>query len=219
MRKIIPDFIINKYEKNQISGSTEAHVLNVDLIGFTSLTHKIMENSHFGVEVLIDTINKLFIPIVEAIENWGGFISGFAGDAFTAIFTNSTNENILSVAFEIRNIFIQMEKQVTEFGDFSLLARIGIAMGKVGWQIIQIDNQLIYWFSGKGINSAVKAQEISQINEVIASIGICDSIDSEVIHYTNIDDNYCHVQSFWVPQSLLLKHIRFLIQHNSFQIQ
>lgn len=133
MRKLIPDFILNRHQMGQLTGSLQAYILYVDLKGITALTQALMSHSHAGVEVLTDTINKLFSPTIAAIESLGGFVSGFAGDAFTAIFPippNGDASYILAAALKIRNSVVAKGRQVTEFGEFGLEGGSGLHPGK-----------------------------------------------------------------------------------------
>ena len=78
MRSLVPLFILKQGRADNTSGSFSATAVNIDLIGFTAITQSIMQHSHVGVEALIDTINAIFTPAIAALENRGGFISGFA---------------------------------------------------------------------------------------------------------------------------------------------
>lgn len=193
MRRLIPDFIIKRHHENQLAGSLTGNILNVDIKGITALTQALMSHSHTGVEVLTDTVNALFTPAIEAIESRGGFVSGFAGDAFTAVFPlvdeglpeEKTGLDVLSAALLIRNSVVSQGRQKTEFGEFELEVRIGVATGEVQWAILEAGTQAGYWFYGNGIQTAVQAQEFAQTNEVIVEKGLCHL--PETATYTDLE--------------------------------
>lgn len=196
MRKLIPDFILNRHQMGQLTGSLQAYILNVDLKGITALTQALMSHSHAGVEVLTDTINKLFFPAIAAIESLGGFVSGFAGDAFTAIFPIPPNEDasyILAAALKIRNSVVAQGRQVTEFGEFGLEVRIGVASGEVHWSIVEAGNNAVYWFCGTGIQRAVRAQELAQTNEIISEKALCHKAAARVCPQS-LENAYCRLE-------------------------
>lgn len=185
MRRLIPDFIINRHLQKQYSGTMQANILNVDIKGITALTQALMSQSHAGVEPLTDTVNSLFTPAIEAIESRGGFVSGFAGDAFTAVFplvqesdfaslVYDPDAAILTAALSIRDSVIAQGGQVTEFGEFELEVRIGAASGEINWRIIDTGSQAVYWFYGPGLENAVRAQGLAQTNEVIVDKQLCE---------------------------------------------
>jgi tetratricopeptide (TPR) repeat protein/class 3 adenylate cyclase len=193
MRILIPDFIMNKYQQNEFDGSMDAYVLNADLKGFTALTEASMRQSYSGVEVLIDTIKSIFSPALTAVENRGGFVTGFAGDAFTAIFPEGNAADVISAAIEMRDFIILNSRKQTEFGEFELSVRIGVAVGKVEWNIIKTEVQSAFWFSGEGINLAVEAQGTAQSNEVIADRKLCLELNSALCSFQEIDEHFYRI--------------------------
>ena len=215
MRKLIPDFIVNKLELGELHGNMDTYVLNVDLIGFTSLTHALMRYSHAGVEVLTDTMNALFTPALSVILRRGGFVVGFAGDSFTAVFPEGTAADILSAAIEIRDLIADHGKQVTEFGEYELAVRLGVASADLDWTIVKTEFKSVFWFSGAGIDLAVAAQKQAQVNEVFANLELCDKV-AKYCQITPIDEQYCRIDSVEltplrpVPKPRKVSYARFL---------
>jgi len=205
MRILIPDFIMTKYQQKKLEGSIDAYVLNADLKGFTAFTEASMRQSYSGVEVLIDTIKSIFSPALTAVENRGGFVTGFAGDAFTAIFPEGSASDVISAALEMRDFILLNAKKQTEFGEFELSVRIGIAVGKVEWNIIKTEVQSAFWFSGEGINLAVDAQEAAQSNEVIVDRKLCRELNSNC-SFQEIDEHFCRITGIIkVPEKPVLQ--------------
>ena len=86
MYNLIPNFIQTQFECGHQGGTCEALTMFVDISGFTAMTESLMRGGDDGAEILSGILNRLFNPIVTAIHTYGGFISTFAGDAFTAVF-------------------------------------------------------------------------------------------------------------------------------------
>ncbi len=61
MHNLIPHFIYKQYQAGNYHGKE-------------------------GAELLADIINRVFDLMINAVYERGGFITGFAGDAFTAVF-------------------------------------------------------------------------------------------------------------------------------------
>ena len=93
MKKIIPDFILRQYANNKFKGNFKAVVMFLDISGFTPMTEEVMKNGKEGVEILSDIISNIFSPAIEIVHTYGGFISTFAGDAFTALFPLDETKN------------------------------------------------------------------------------------------------------------------------------
>ncbi|MDO9578343.1 MAG: hypothetical protein Q7J16_10700 [Candidatus Cloacimonadales bacterium] len=86
MKRLIPSTILESYQKNVFSGEFVAATIFIDISGFTAMTQALMKNGQEGAEILTSIINNIFNTAIDAIYDNQGFISTFAGDAFTAIF-------------------------------------------------------------------------------------------------------------------------------------
>ncbi len=86
MKNLIPKFIIEQFEKKCFKGELQAFTMFIDISGFTSMTETLMKHGKIGAEILADILDNLFTPAIISVYENGGFITTFAGDAFTAIF-------------------------------------------------------------------------------------------------------------------------------------
>ncbi len=159
-------------------GKFSGHAMFVDLSGFTALTNALMMSGKEGSEILNDTINALFTPAIDAIERHGGFVASFAGDAFTAIFPkrDANGHDVLGAAIDIRDFFREHGLRTTPFGEFRVSVRIGIGMGTVSWQILPSRPQATYWYSGFAIEAAVISENVAQLNSIVVTKGILQSL-------------------------------------------
>ena len=87
MKNLIPYFIQENYKKGIYMGEFKAFTMFMDISGFTIMTEKLLKEGKEGVEVLSTILNNIFQPVIDAVYERNGFVSGFAGDAFTAINT------------------------------------------------------------------------------------------------------------------------------------
>ncbi len=92
MKNLIPHFIFEKHKEGLGQGDFQALTMFVDISGFTPMTEALMKGGDEGAEILSDILNRIFEPMVNTVYKRGGFISGFAGDAFTAIFSQLYKE-------------------------------------------------------------------------------------------------------------------------------
>ncbi len=214
MRRLIPSFILRQARANQLAGSLAAWVLNVDLRGFTALTHHLMLKSEAGAEVLTDVINAIFTPAIRAIEQRGGFISGFAGDAFTAVFPAGEATPLseievcrqaLAAALEIRDFFIRQGLQKTEYGEYKVSAKLGVARGAVQWKIIPDKKQSVWWFSGEGIALAIRAQELASPNQLVVEQAVLSLVEDKHLSHKNLDGRFLILEQAEFPPVPALK--------------
>ncbi len=167
MKNLIPHFIYENYKNFYFKGSFDAITMFVDISGFTQMTEQLMKAGREGAEVLSILLDNVFEPLIKSVYDRGGFISGFAGDAFTAIFHNLDDpyQPIYS-ANCIRNAMKENHIQKTRFGDFDISVKIGISYGKVDWAIIGADKQRTYFFKGNPIDGCAKSEQLSERMEI-----------------------------------------------------
>ncbi|KKL22362.1 hypothetical protein LCGC14_2436180, partial [marine sediment metagenome] len=104
MNNLIPYFIHEKLQKGESSGSMDATALFLDISGFTRLTESLMQHGKEGAEILSNIINRIFTLPIQTIYSNGGFITTFAGDAFTAIFPGNGYKALIA-SLAIKRIF------------------------------------------------------------------------------------------------------------------
>ncbi|MFW6387675.1 MAG: hypothetical protein ACOC0B_00230, partial [bacterium] len=85
-RSVIPEFLAEHLESSRYSGEFHAATLFLDISGFTPLTSALMKHGKTGAELISRTLNTVFAPMLDAVYEQGGFVTVFAGDAFTAVF-------------------------------------------------------------------------------------------------------------------------------------
>jgi class 3 adenylate cyclase/tetratricopeptide (TPR) repeat protein len=195
-KSFVPDFVLNEFSRCKYHKELFAHVVIIDISGFTELTQLLMDKGSAGAEELAKIIRKLFQPLIEIIEENHGFISSFAGDSFIAIFpdteiahidfTGLTNRVISSVdIFNSENNFAL---------SFLLGIKVGVGFGEISLNIFNSDHYSTYLFSGQGVDSAIAAIKRASRGQVIFSFPVSDKghkTDQKVIEYKDeIYDNY-----------------------------
>ncbi len=160
---MVPEFILRKSLNKEYSGRFSAWVIQIDLIDFSLLSTRLMQDSDKGAEQLSEIINAIFTPAIECIERYGGFISRFAGDAFIALFPDRDDRSglrAITSACRIRDI-------VKQSSLVPMSSRIGLSHGVVNWQILPDPNKHLYWFSGACIQDAIVCQESAKADEIV----------------------------------------------------
>jgi tetratricopeptide (TPR) repeat protein/class 3 adenylate cyclase len=169
MKRLIPEFIYHKYEEGKEIGNIQSLTMFLDISGFTNMTEELMREGKEGAEVLTSVLNSIFEPVIESIYKWGGFIASFAGDAFTAIFTDHSHpENIVYSAIEINRIFQEKRIQETKFGNFNFFEKIGLSYGNVEWGIVGTDSHKAFYFRGEAVDASAKSEQYSQKTLIVA---------------------------------------------------
>ncbi len=160
MKKLITSFIHDNYKAGKKSGSFYGSVLSIDITGFTALTEHLFKKGTEGAELLSDIINTVFEETIEAVYKENGFITTFAGDAFTAIFPDDDPAagRAIRAAGRMNGYIISLKPFAAGRRKVKITARIGIASGKVKWNIFCGKRQCVPLFSGKPIQEAALLQ-------------------------------------------------------------
>ncbi|MBN1233862.1 MAG: tetratricopeptide repeat protein [Candidatus Coatesbacteria bacterium] len=215
MTAYIPDFIERKYMEGEFKGEFKAIAIFCDISGFTSLTEEMLKHGREGSEVLTNSILNVFNPAVEIIYKHGGFITTFAGDAFTALITYDEKDvlkndiasiNAISAAREIISFFKKNCNIETKFGCFNLEVKIGIADGQVEWGIVGSIERFNYYFRGEAIDKASDIEHKTckgefRVSEELEKYLNADFPEAEVTHKP-ITRNNIEVFSKFFPDTL-----------------
>nr|MBC8384228.1 AAA family ATPase [Candidatus Cloacimonadota bacterium] len=183
MKNLIPQFILEKNKENKFSGNFKATTMFIDISGFSAMTQELMKNGKEGAEILSEIINKIYTPAIKAVYDHNGFITTFAGDAFTSVFPYKDSKPIfvLNAAQKIQEIFNKIGKQKTKFGEFDLSVKIGLSYGTVNWGIIQGDKLKSYYFRGKAIDNCANSEHNAKKGEIIFNEAVLQKIQSRVV--------------------------------------
>ncbi|MEO6694567.1 MAG: adenylate/guanylate cyclase domain-containing protein [Ignavibacteria bacterium] len=205
MKNLLPDFILENYKNNSFNGSIEAFTMFVDISGFTPMTEKLMKGESEGAEILSDILKNIFRPTVKHVYQFGGFITNFAGDAFTSIFPfNDDKKNIDALAKQVLicadNVikdFKNSAVQKTVYGNFHLKVKLGLSFGNVEWAIVG-ENLKSFYFRGEAIQGCAEAQMKAKENELIVDNKFLEVLNNKKIivekrgtyyHANNIFEN------------------------------
>jgi class 3 adenylate cyclase/predicted ATPase len=188
MHHLVPPFVIEKLQRGELSGSFSCAALFVDISGFTNLTEILMEHGQYGAEILAVIMRTVFTPLVQSVFEQGGFVTGFAGDAFTAVFSQGEGQappqlRALAAAWQIQEHMAANNQQETRFGMFEFSAKVGLALGESTWGIISsADNtRAIYYFSGSAIDGCALAESHASAAEIIAGKTFYNAVQENVI--------------------------------------
>ena len=74
-RILVPDFILDQFQKDNFKGYFNGWALSVDISGFTQLTDTLMSRGKEGAEILSDIFRAIFGNTIQTVREYGGFIS------------------------------------------------------------------------------------------------------------------------------------------------
>ena len=200
MQNLAPHFILEKYALGESSGQFHAASLFIDISGFSAVTSALCQHGSEAAEVMADIMFNIFEPMVEAVYAQGGFISGFAGDAFTALFPAAPAEEpdplpALAAALSIQTHLAAAPVQETVYGRFPFAVKLGVGAGRVDWGILRPSNfphavqekrtpadgpLAVYYFNGPAVETAAQAEHHAQPGNLILSPEVAPALAAYV---------------------------------------
>ncbi|MBN1485474.1 MAG: tetratricopeptide repeat protein [Chloroflexia bacterium] len=185
--QLVPQFILENYAQGKTGGRFSAVSLFADISGFSTVTYALMEHGSEAAEAMANVMWALFEPLVQQIYAHCGFITGFAGDAFTALFPKhrfdaepAAYTHALAAARRIQEHVAAHPSQHTPYGSFPFGIKLGLADGEVVWGILQPDAEsmdqaevkAVHFFSGPAIEAAAAAEHQAAAGELILSAAV-----------------------------------------------
>ncbi len=154
MNRYVPSFVVHQYEKGDFAGKFSGFALFLDIVDFTSVANVFRSHGKKGAEELSRLLERSLSYPIEAIENSGGFIGEFAGDAFLAFFPKQ--DDILPLIHDIGTWFSENGNLQTEFGEFKIRVRLTVGHGDIHWRIFRNPWQYEYVFQGDVIKELAR---------------------------------------------------------------
>ncbi len=209
--QLTPKFILDRMDKGETSGRLEAACLFVDISGFTPLTVALMNHGTEGAEVLAEVLAAVFEPLIDALYRHGGFIAGFAGDAFKAVFAVDNDParedfdrespdrqavcaQALLAAWAIRTHLTESPSQATRFGAFTFSGKVFAAWGPVDWAIwrdtskSEHSQRAASLFGGDGLAQAMAIDLHADAGQVVITKALNRNLPNGLLTTTSVAD-------------------------------
>jgi len=149
----------------------KAAVLVADISGFTSLTERLAERGPAGAEELTKHLNTYFGQLIDLIDDRGGDIIQFAGDAMLVVWT-ATEESLGAATYRAAECSLAILDKFSHYvaGDVSLTLHVGVAAGDViGFHVGGVNDSWKYLLTGQAIRQVAIAEVQAKSGEVCIS--------------------------------------------------
>lgn len=197
MHRFVPSLIVDNLRQEKLRGRFPCTGLFVDISGFTNMTESLMSHGQHGAEVMATIMRAIFAQPVRSVFAHGGFVSNFAGDAFTAVFpfmsegpANPTM-SALAAAWQIQEHMKRNARQRTRYGYFEFSVKIGLAAGEAIWGILpgHDGRRATYYLKGSAIIGSAGAEHHAQAGDIVVNGAAYEEID-RVVHGRPISDHW-----------------------------
>lgn len=206
MQNLLPNYIVSQVKKQVFEGSFSAVSLFADISGFTATTEELMKHGEEGAEILSDILKYLFDTPVAAVYGFGGFITRYAGDAFTALYEIHGDEvevaeRVLQTAIEIKRFFAANKLYQSKFGTFEFGVKIGLAMGNCHWGLAGAKSEKSYYFKGDAVDLCAEAEHNANKGEIWLSNKLFQLLEANILQSTK---SVMHTRTYYQAVKLKL---------------
>lgn len=174
-RQLVSPLILNRWGSGQTAGRLTAAALFVDISGFTAVTTAFMRHGKEGAETVADLLENVFTPLITFINERGGTVTGFAGDALTAVFPGrgpAAHARAITTAAAWQDWLHTHGSQTTPLGTFRFSGRAGVARGGVTWGVVDTPAGRTSFVRGPAISRAAAAEKLAGDGEIVVSRAI-----------------------------------------------
>lgn len=140
------------------------------------MTDTLMQHGRHGAEVLAQVMCASFTPLIQSVCEYGGLIATQAGDAFTALFPLEADPEqgifrALAAAWHIQQHTNLHSRHQTTYGEFTVSAKVGLAVGDTSWGIINSEDgqKAAYYFRGSAVEESALAEHQAAAGEILLS--------------------------------------------------
>ncbi|HEX6918056.1 MAG TPA: adenylate/guanylate cyclase domain-containing protein, partial [Phycicoccus sp.] len=103
-----------------------------DVSGFTALTERLSRRGRIGAEEIVETLNRVFSPMLRISAARGGELLKFGGDALLFLFRGEDHpEQACDAAVEMRAALRASATERTSVGRLALSMSVGVHSGDI----------------------------------------------------------------------------------------
>jgi predicted ATPase/class 3 adenylate cyclase len=186
-RSFVPDYVVRTLLRHRgetpvaNTERTDAVVLFIDVVGFTSMSEALTRSGAYGTEELTRILNGWFNTMADLVSRHGGSVAEFAGDALTAVFwcdsrtRRVTERRAVQCALDMQAEMAHFQTIVTRAGNFGLAMRAGLAAGPLLFSIMGDPAvRLGYVLAGPALDRAATAEHHARRGEVVVDHGLLE---------------------------------------------
>ena len=178
IQSFVPALVVRRFSadptplRGPISEEFDAGALFLDISGFTSLAEELAARGADGVEELQKRLNDSFDKLIDEVQNTGGEVVSFAGDAFAAVWlrgrAHKEHSCLAALATQCALAMQEQGRRARARGYSQLDYKIGIGLGRVG--LLHVGGEQGRYTTlvrGTALNGAIAAEELAKPGQTI----------------------------------------------------
>ncbi len=152
-----------------------------DISGFTALTEKLSRRGRIGAEEIVETLNRVFGPMLRIAGARGGELLKFGGDALLFLFRGEGHsEQACDAAVEMRVALRQAAAVPTSVGRLSLSMSVGIHSGDVHLFLVGAPTRELL-ILGPAATQTALAEKAADAGQIVVSAETAGRLPADAI--------------------------------------
>ena len=159
----------------------EGSLAFVDISGFTALTESLARRGKIGAELLRDTLDGVFVSLLDEAYSWGAGLLKWGGDALLLLFDGPSHpERAARAAWEMQRTMDRVGRIRVPGGTTILRMSIGMTSGTVEFFVAgSVHRELLV--VGPAATEAVVMEAIADAGEVALSSALARLLDPSCV--------------------------------------
>src|SRR6266545_6132442 len=150
----------------------EGSLLFADLSGSTALAERLGTLGREGTEMVTACLNQIFTILIQVIQDYGGDLISFGGDALLVFFGDERHPRTAArAALGLQRAMHGYVQDVPGIGSFPMHLHVGVESGRVAFVSAGSASELHYSVLGATVNGVAAAEGHAQPNEVLVGPG------------------------------------------------
>ncbi|HET7761149.1 MAG TPA: adenylate/guanylate cyclase domain-containing protein [Phycicoccus sp.] len=140
-----------------------------DVSGFTALTERLSRRGRIGAEEIVETLNRVFSPMLRISAARGGELLKFGGDALLFLFRGEDHpEQACDAAVEMRAALRASAAERTSVGRLALSMSVGVHSGDIHLFLVGSPTRELLVL-GPGASATADAEKVAEAGEVVVT--------------------------------------------------
>lgn len=152
-----------------------------DVSGFTAMTERLSRRGRIGAEEIVETLNRVFGPMLHIAAARGGELLKFGGDALLFLFRGQGHpEQACDAAVEMRAALRQAAAVPTSVGRLSLSMSVGVHSGDIHLFLVGAPTRELL-ILGPGATATAQAEKVAAAGQIVVSPATAARLPSDAV--------------------------------------
>ncbi len=171
LRRHVPPVALRWDEEcpGSLGRALDGTLVFADISGFTALTERLSRRGRIGAEEIVETLNRVFSPMLRISAARGGELLKFGGDALLFLFRGPHHPGqACDAAVEMRAALRESAAVPTSVGRLSLSMSVGVHSGEVHLFLVGSPTRELLVL-GPGASATAEAEKLAEAGEVVVT--------------------------------------------------